>query len=683
MSEVTQNGELLLYGVIGDDFDGLDSKTFLTSLQQMGDVTVRINSGGGFVDEGIAIYNALLQHEGNVTVKVDAIAASMASVIAMAGDTVQMAENALLMIHNPWGLVIGDARDMRHEADVLDKMRESLVKAYQRHSGLDRERLIEMMDAETWLDAEEAIDAGLVEEIGDAAEEQAFRRVNLSMLQSIPEGLRAKRSGHQDQRDLSGRDWLRAASTYSLLGGRESGTSIKGGNAMADNRTPSPGSGTAPEQNADEAKRQALEAEKARRSEIREAFGDWRNTYPELLEQCLDDPDVTPDQARKALLDEMGKGIEPAASEPYDVRMGQDERDKFRQGAVNAVLARAGVEDAEAGNEMTGFGFHDYARACLERAGVRTARMSKEQLIKAAISHTTSDFPNIFEDAMHKTLLAEYRGAELVWNQLADTTDLADFRPHNRYRAGSFGRLKGVNEAGEIPHVSMPDAEREQIQASENGVIFTLSYQMLVDDDMGAFTSLARKLGRTAAISVERDVFDLLALNGGSGPVMSDDKELFSSDHDNLASSGDAPSVETLGKARQAMRSQKDPGGNSYIDIRPEILLTPLAVEDTAWQVVNSSADPSKTNSRAANREYNRWTVLSSPHLDDISTSAWYALARPSRAPAIQVGFLNGRREPMVETEEAFESRGIKYRVTHDYGVAAIDYRPIYRNPGK
>jgi hypothetical protein len=229
----------------------------------------------------------------------------------------------------------------------------------------------------------------------------------------------------------------------------------------------------------------------------------------------------------------------------------------------------------------------------------------------------------------------------------------------------------------------MPDAEKESISGDENGLIFTLSYAMLVNDDMGAFLDIARNLGRTAALSVEEDFFNLFALNSGSGPVMSDSNNLFDeTNHGNVASTGGAVSVATLAAARKAMRSQKDPGGNSYIDVRPEILLVPLGHEDEAWEVVNSTADPAGNHEAVRNREFNRWTIVSSPYVDEIDADAWYALARPARAAAFQVGFVGGNRNPMVETEEAFSSRGIQYRVTHDYGVAAVDYRPIYKNPG-
>jgi len=415
--------------------------------------------------------------------------------------------------------------------------------------------------------------------------------------------------------------------------------------------------------------RAGLSSEKVKANDGERSFAD------DLIERNL-----SLDQARAEIGDKLVERQEQRSPEiERHVDVVHDETDKFRAEATSAILMRANVEKVDMANGMRGFGLLDYARMCLDHAGVRTSNMSKDQIARAVLTHTTSDFPNIFENAMHKTLLAAYEGVELTWGQFCAVGDLSDFRPHLRYRMGSFGRLQGLNENGELKHTTMPDAEKESIAADENGLIVTLSYKMLVNDDMGAFISVAQGLGRTAALSVEEDVFTLLTSN----PTMSDGTEMFHADHNNLAGSGAAVSVATLGAARAAMRKQKDPGGNSYIMLTPSILLLPVAAEEEAWAVINSPTDPSKTNSRVANREHNRWTLLSSPYLDEASAAAWYAFASPAQAPALEVGFVNGQRTPVVETEGAFDSRGIKYRVTHDYGVAERDYRPAYKNPGE
>jgi ATP-dependent protease ClpP protease subunit len=146
---------------------GAGSKEFLADLGKLDGqhIHLRINSPGGSVVEGTAIYNALRRHQGGLTVHIDALAASMASVIAMAGAPVYIADNALLMIHNPWTVSMGDSDQLRREADLLDKLKDSLRNAYVRKTGMEADRIAEMMDAETWLDAVEAVALGFADAI--------------------------------------------------------------------------------------------------------------------------------------------------------------------------------------------------------------------------------------------------------------------------------------------------------------------------------------------------------------------------------------------------------------------------------------------------------------------------------------------------------------------------------------
>ena len=155
---------------------GVSAKNFRDDLSRVGkneSLHVHINSDGGDIIAGLEIYNTLLAHEGNVRVSIGALAASMASVIAMAGDQISIAENGFLMIHDPWSLIMGDAEEMRKAADTMDKMKASIVKAYQRQSGLDADEISQLMADESWLDAGEALDKSFVDSIDFAPEDAA------------------------------------------------------------------------------------------------------------------------------------------------------------------------------------------------------------------------------------------------------------------------------------------------------------------------------------------------------------------------------------------------------------------------------------------------------------------------------------------------------------------------------
>lgn len=167
------DGEIFIYDEIGPAYWGLiDDRQVIDQLNRLGKgtpVTVRINSPGGDVVMAQSIYNALRRHSadgGAVTVEVDALAASAASFLAMAGDTIRIAENAMMMIHKAWTFAIGNADSLRETAGVLDKFDGILADTYAARSGQDRDKIVNLLEAETWLTAKESLDLGLADEIG-------------------------------------------------------------------------------------------------------------------------------------------------------------------------------------------------------------------------------------------------------------------------------------------------------------------------------------------------------------------------------------------------------------------------------------------------------------------------------------------------------------------------------------
>ncbi|KAF0171205.1 MAG: Protease subunit of ATP-dependent Clp protease [Rhodobacteraceae bacterium] len=160
--------EVVIYDEIGAY--GVSAKGFLAELGALPDATplaLRLNSPGGSVFDAVAIYNAIKRHSGTVTVWIDGIAASAASYIAMAGDEIVMPENAFLMIHDPSGVVMGTAIDMRAMAEALDKIKGSLLQGYAAKSGRSQEEIAPLMAAETWLDARDALDLGFADRIAE------------------------------------------------------------------------------------------------------------------------------------------------------------------------------------------------------------------------------------------------------------------------------------------------------------------------------------------------------------------------------------------------------------------------------------------------------------------------------------------------------------------------------------
>lgn len=159
----SESADVFVYGDIGGGwFDGVTAKEFADELKTVKsqDVNVRINSFGGDVFAGLAIYNQLRSHKGAVHVHVDGIAASAASIVAMAGETITMHEGTQMMVHNPWAFVAGGAEDMRKMADRLERTTAEMVGVYSRKTGIDSETVASIMAEETWYTAEDAVAAG-------------------------------------------------------------------------------------------------------------------------------------------------------------------------------------------------------------------------------------------------------------------------------------------------------------------------------------------------------------------------------------------------------------------------------------------------------------------------------------------------------------------------------------------
>lgn len=169
---------LYLYGTIAEESlfdDEVTPEAFRSELMAgSGDITVWINSPGGDCVAASQIYCMLMDYMGAVTVKIDGIAASAASVIAMAGTTVLMAPTALMMVHNPLTVAIGDSEEMLRAVAMLGEVKESIINAYEIKTGLSRDRLSHLMDAETWLSAHKAVELGFADALLSGAREDGL-----------------------------------------------------------------------------------------------------------------------------------------------------------------------------------------------------------------------------------------------------------------------------------------------------------------------------------------------------------------------------------------------------------------------------------------------------------------------------------------------------------------------------
>ena len=189
-----KKGEIYIYEEIGEVWGGLSAKSFLEAVKSIGKVElldIYINSPGGNVFDGIAIYNQLKRFDAKKIVHVDALSASIASVIMMAGDEIRIAKNAQVMIHDPWGICVGTSEEMRQSALALDQVKETIVQTYVDRTKQSKEKIEKWMSAETWMTAQTAKENNFVDFIEE--EEADINDMSFNLLKNfknVPEQIR-------------------------------------------------------------------------------------------------------------------------------------------------------------------------------------------------------------------------------------------------------------------------------------------------------------------------------------------------------------------------------------------------------------------------------------------------------------------------------------------------------------
>jgi ATP-dependent protease ClpP protease subunit len=656
------SAEIYIYGDIGESWygDTVTAAQFVKDINALtvDAITIRINSYGGSVPDGTAIYNAIKRHKAHVTVTIDGVAMSVASVIAMAGDTVEMADNAILMIHAPWMYSAGNSTVLREQADMLDQFAAALATSYAAKTGQSVDAMLALMldGKDHYYTAAEALAGGFVDTITAA----------------LPVAASATVEAKRFQRPLGASPVAAATPTPAAPAVTHPEISMTG------QVTPTP---AAPDATA------ILAADKQRRNDISAKFAPFaqREGVAAMQKLCEDDTACTPQAAADRLLAHMGAQCSPVAGH---IRTVEDEADKTRDAITQALLARAGVSaraengqvqriQADSRNPYRGRTLLALAESALVRAGIRTEGMDKMQIVASAFTQGTSDFTVLLENTMHKALQAAYATAPDTWSRFCATGSVSDFRAHNRYRVGSLGNLLSKTELGEFKNKSIPDGEKSAVTVGTKGYIINLSREAIINDDLGAFVGLSTSLGRAASRTVEADVYTLLASN----PTLADGVALFHATHGNLAGSGAVISVSTVDAARMAMASQMDVGGNDYLDIRPSVWVGPLSLGSVA-RTINGAEydDDAQKNQRKPNVVRGLYgDIVDTPRL---TGTAWYSFASASEAPVLEVDFLDGNQTPYLEMEQGFTVDGARYKVRLDFGVTAIDCRGAYKNAG-
>jgi hypothetical protein len=429
-----------------------------------------------------------------------------------AGGEIVLGTGTAMMIHGPSTFAWGPADTMRETADMLDKVAVGMVDAYARfNKTLAREDIEALMTGgDHWYTAAEAIKAGFATRM---AEEQEPT--------DSTEATSAFKKAFAQVREQFSAPSLRIAAQLN-----PPALAV----TPAIPATPKEESVMTPEQieAAKAAARvEALQAEAARVSEIRAMFGPHGVQHLGLMAECVGDQSCTAADASKKLLAAMAADATPTAGQTHNVL---DQRDKFVAGASNAILARIdpgkGGEKLQAGNEFAGMGLKALIRVALRNAGVSGADRLEGSALAAKLfaSHSGSDFPYLLANTAAKLLRASYANAPTTWQQWAPTLSVSDFKQHSIVSLSAFSDLATKAEGAEYTQGTLSEY-RETIQASTKGRYIGLTREMVVNDDLGAFTRLASALGWAAANSVDKAVYTYVEANG----TLTDGGALFNS----------------------------------------------------------------------------------------------------------------------------------------------------------
>lgn len=695
--------EVWIYGDIGESYweETVSAKSFIAEINALDveQITIRINSLGGSVPDGLAIYNAIKRHKAIVTTEIDGVAFSIASLIASAGDKRHMAANALFMMHAPWGYVGGNAIELRETADQLDTWAAAMAASHAQASGRPQAEMLALLTDGTdhYYTAEEALAEKFIDSITDAVApaamasavrgvdlEARYRNVPSAWLKSLsdmPAAASAAPSSVADatqtqETEMHKRTLLALAAARLMAPAGEHG-------APGGTGTPTPPVAAAVM--TPEARAQVLAAERTRTTAIRASAQPFIALagMGALIDKLCGDETVTADAAGLQILAHVGRDATPVAG--GRIVTVEDEGDKIRTGQVNALLARAGVVGADGkrivadgSNPFRGKTLVEVAQASLQRGGVKYEGRDRMEIVGMAFTQSSSDFPILLENTMHKALQASYAIQPDTWSRWAATGTVSDFRQHKRYRRGTFGNLDLVNEAGEYQTKAVPDGERAVIVAQTKGNLVNLTRVAIINDDLNAFMGIAQDLGRAAKRTVEADAIAVLVANA---QLSQDGVALFHASHGNLGTAA-VPSVASFDEARSLIAKQPLPGGNDFMDLRPAVWLGPTALGAGARVVNAAEFDPDTANKlqrpnavRGMFRE-----VIDTPRL---TGTAWYALADKDECPTVEVAFLDGNQTPYLELENGFSIDGARWKVRLDYGVAAMDFRGAVRNAGQ
>lgn len=684
--------EIVLYGTVGASF--WDEEYFTAKMVRemlegrTGPLTVRLNSPGGVASEGQAIYTMLRDYDGEVEVVVDAVAMSAASLLAMAGDKITMRRGSYMLIHDPAMLFAegrGTAEDHKKTATFLDKIADAYADVYAARTGLSKAQARKVMRDETVYTAEEAVAAGFATDTDseEAVEAAAF---DYRVYANAPEFLRGKSKGRVPEhaavaamigglpplaKEAAMADDTKAVKPEAADDEEDKTMAARAEDGMEDDEDDD----DMPE---DKAKASAPRVEMSARQSARlydtaAMAGVDVAFVSEMIEAGVDFEGALTRITAK--WKEAGdKDIAMHGRET--TRILRDERETARAGMEAAIVAQLSRRDPESdvARPYMGMSLVEMAANSVGYKGSLRTFADREAVM--AGTHSTSDFPSVFSNALNKMLQARYRDATPTYRDVSRRMTFNDFRPHPVIGVGTFPKLLPVGEGGEIQYGTFGE-KSESVAVAPYARAVNLSRQMIINDEMDAIAQVIADRGRAVA-RFEDEVFYAMLLSGSNadGPTLTEtSRQVFNATDLSKAGTAAAITVTSLSAGRASLRKRVGIDGEK-LNIPAAILLTGPDKETEAQQIVAPIQAQSAGN---VNPFAGTLRVVSTPY---ITGNAWYLFADPADVPCFIYGFLSGFEGPRMRMEEPFGRQGVMLSLEHDFGVGAIDHRGGYKNAG-
>jgi ATP-dependent protease ClpP protease subunit len=687
--------EILLFGTVVPDEWIWDSDTGLFSslmviyaLSQMsGDVTIRVNSDGGNPVEGEAIRAAFEAHQGKITVMIQGAAHSAASLMVMGADEIEMSAGSLMLIHDPSTRVFGNPADIGSALSELETMAETYATVYAMRSGKTKDEAREIMKAGLTLSAAAAVEAGFADRVtGDAPEVADLPPAEMAA-QATRAVMRAASIAQAAQ--------MKFEATGDPAGAETDGTNVAETGAddahpdgvpnmsKPNSKTPAvpaavadPAVPATPAAN--DAVMQAVAADRNRGKEIREMAAPFASMMAQGQIDVLIDEGKTVDEARVVVM------AAAAANQPgrtSRVEITRDEGETKVDGMIGALMHRANPGK----HKMEGPAI-DYRGLRLKSLAMHlaggAAGFNEMDTVRAGLRSTAmmggamgvGDFAYITTEVMGRTLKAAYQMRAQSWRALSRARSASDFRELHSVRAGGDFELKKVMENGEYHQATITD-EAIGLKVARFGRDINLSFEAIINDDMGVFERLPTDFALSATTLESKIMWSLIRSNAAING-----KAMFHADHGNLGAAGGID-VANVGKGRKAMWGQRPAGSkdkDAFIEVTPDLLYVPAALETAAMQFVATSVP---TKAADTNPFAGTLTPVTEPRLGAEaggSDAYWYLFS--SDLPPLEHAYLDGYEAPTVQSKEGMNPDGVNMVARHIFGGAASEFRGAYRH---